>query len=317
MSVRRILPAVAEIREIGEDELERWVELKRSATARTGTVDDYLDWRRQAGATVWLLASSDGADAGVALGVGDWHAPPGVGHGGIYVPADRRRGGVGTALLDGLYRWARDHRYRELLATVQEDDPTSLAWAERRGFVEVRRNSTLALDLERVEAPSIAPPDGIEIVTWADRPDLAPAMYEVAREAYPDVPGQEDDEMASFEDWLSADMQGTSDRPEATFVALADGEVVAYAKLALSSSRPTVAIHDLTGVRRQWRGRGIAGALKRAEIAWAKQAGYTRLETMNEERNEPIRRLNERHGYRQEPGEITVRGTVPAATGGS
>jgi GNAT superfamily N-acetyltransferase len=58
------------------------------------------------------------------------------------------------------------------------------------------------------------------------------------------------------------------------------------------------------------RRRGIAGALKRAEIRWAKENGFTRLETMNEERNEPIRRLNERHGYRLEPGKVTVRGPV-------
>ena len=68
------------------------------------------------------------------------------------------------------------------------------------------------------------------------------------------------------------DMQGAGDRPEATFVALADGEVVAYAKLSLSLARPTVAMHDITGVMRAWRGRGIAGALKAAEIAGRRRA---------------------------------------------
>jgi mycothiol synthase len=106
------------------------------------------------------------------------------------------------------------------------------------------------------------------------------------------------------------DMHGASDSPEATFVALEGDEVVAYAKLALSLARPTVAMHDITGVRRAWRGRGIARALKAAEIAWAKEHGYERLETQNEERNEPIRRLNERYGYVAEPGSITVRGPV-------
>ena len=81
-------------------------------------------------------------------------------------------------------------------------------------------------------------------------------------------------------------------------------------KLSLSLARPTVAMHDMTGVKRAWRGRGIAGALKRAEIAWAKENGYTRLETQNEERNEPILRLNERHGYVVEPGAVTVRGPL-------
>jgi GNAT superfamily N-acetyltransferase len=67
------------------------------------------------------------------------------------------------------------------------------------------------------------------------------------------------------------DMQGADDRPEATFVALVDGEAVAYAKLALSRARPAAAMHDMTGVRRAWCGCGIARALKAAEIAWAKE----------------------------------------------
>ena len=63
-------------------------------------------------------------------------------------------------------------------------------------------------------------------------------------------------------------------------------------------------------MRRDARGRGIAGCLKRAEIAWAKQNGFRYLRTFDEERNEPIRRLNERHGYRLEPGFVSVRGTL-------
>ena len=102
-------------------------------------------------------------------------------------------------------------------------------------------------------------------------------------------------------------MQGHSDLPDATFVALLGGEVVGYAKLNRSSSRERVALHDMTGVKRAFRGRGIAGALKRAEIAWAKAHGYEQLETSNEVRNEPIRRLNERHGYVVTPGDVVLR----------
>jgi RimJ/RimL family protein N-acetyltransferase len=162
------------------------------------------------------------------------------------------------------------------------------------------------LELAGVEAPDVAPPAGIEIVTSAERPELARAMYEVAREAYPDIPGEADNEIASFEEWLSGDMQGSGDRPEAVFVALEGDEVVGYAKFSISNARPGVVMHDITGVRRAHRGRGIAGALKRAEIAWAKRSGFTTIETMNEVRNEPIRRLNERHGYRITPGDIVL-----------
>lgn len=299
------------IREIHEDELERWVDTMRAALDEADTAEGYLDWKRQARETAWFLASLDGRDVGAAIGVGGWHSPEGVARGEIRVAPDARRRGVGSALLGVVSDWARALGYVELTGPVKEVDEGSLHWTARRGFAEVGRNSVLALDLTAIDAPAVVAPEGIEIVAWAERPDAAPGMYEVAKEAYPDVPGEEDAEMEPFEQWLSMDMQGSGDRPEATFVAVAADEVVAYAKLSLSLARPTVAMHDMTGVKRAWRGRGIAGALKAAEIAWAKDNGYVRLETQNEERNEPIRRLNQRHGYVVEPGSVTVRGPVP------
>jgi GNAT superfamily N-acetyltransferase len=301
---------VASIREIQEDELERWVAVTRAAFHETDTVEGYLDWKRQARETIWLLASDTRGDIGSAIGIGGWHSPEGVARGEVRVIGESRRGGVGTELLAALSAWARGLGYTELMGPVKETDSVSLAWASRRGFVEVGRNTLLALDLTMIVAPSVDPPAGIEIASWAERPDAVAGMYEVAREAYPDVPGEEDAEVDSFEEWLAMDMQGAGDRPEATFVAFAGEEVVAYAKLSLSLARPTVAMHDMTGVKRTWRGRGIARALKAAEIAWAVETGYERLETQNEERNEPIRRLNERYGYVVEPGSVTVRGPL-------
>ena len=107
-------------------------------------------------------------------------------------------------------------------------------------------------------------------------------------------------------------MQGASDDSRAVFVALENGEVVGYAKLSFSEDTTERAFHDLTGVKRAHRGRGIAAALKRTQIAWAKANGYTSLQTSNEVRNEPIRRLNERYGYVLEPGVVIVRGSLVA-----
>jgi GNAT superfamily N-acetyltransferase len=301
---------VTEIREIREDELDRWVAAAKAALDEVDTAEGYLDWKRQARETIWLLASENGRDVGTGIGVGGWHSPEGVARAEVRVVGDARGRGVGSALLAELSVWARGLGYGELMGGVKEVDAESLAWAGRRGFVEVGRNSMLVLDLTAIEAPPVEAPDGIEIVSWVERPGVERGMYEVARQAYPDVPGEEEAEIAPFEEWLSMDMQGASDRQEATFLALADGEVVAYAKLALSMARPTVAMHDMTGVLRAWRGRGIARALKAAEIAWAKESGFERLETQNEERNEPIRRLNERFGYVVTPGTVSVRGPI-------
>jgi GNAT superfamily N-acetyltransferase len=228
----------------------------------------------------------------------------------LTVLSERRRRGLGTALYRALSEWLRPQGVHELHGPVSEDDAESLAFAERRGFVEIARDSRMILELGSFEPPSVDPPEGIEIITWAERPELASGLYEVACESFPDVPGDEDRKMESYDDWLRIHMQGSGDRPDATFVALADSEVIGYAKFSLTEAQPTVAIHDMTGVKRAWRGRGVAGALKRAELAWAKRAGFERLQTTNEVRNEPIRRINQRLGYRAEPGRVTMRGPL-------
>lgn len=300
-----------EIAEIGDDDLAQLLAVRNAVWPHDPeTVEGYLDWRRQADDMVWLLARRDGEVVGAGVGIVGWHSPPGVGRATVVVLPSARGAGVGDAVGARLVSWLRERGCVEATGGVSETDPASMAWAERRGFVEIGRNSILALDLSEIAAPAVAPPPGVEIVTLAERPELARTLYDVYREAVHDIPGESDAELEPFDDWLVNDMQGASDRPDATFVALLAGEVAGYAKLSMLVSEGGVAWHDLTAVRRDVRGRGIAGCLKRAEIAWAKQNGFRFLKTFNEERNEPIRRLNERHGYQLEPGFITVRGAL-------
>jgi mycothiol synthase len=228
----------------------------------------------------------------------------------LTVLEDGRRRGLGSALYATVSEWMRERGLEELHASAMEDDEESVAYAARRGFREIERYPRLLLELSTIEAPAVQTPPGVEILTWADHPDLARGMYEVAVEAYADVPGGDTEEMESFEDWIAHDMQSSGDQPEATFVAVAGGEVVGYAKYFLTAARPTVAFHDMTAVRRSWRGRGVARSLKQAQIAWAKHAGYEVLETANEERNEPIRRLNADLGYRLAPGRLVLEGPL-------
>lgn len=224
------------------------------------------------------------------------------------VRAARRRG-VGTALYRALSAWAAERGKTELEVPVVDVDPDGLEFATKHGFVEVFRETFAALDLAEVPARAVEPPEGLRIVTWEERPELARGMYEVAVEAVPDIPGNED-AILSYEMWLEHFMSGSADRPEATFVALAGDEVVGFAKLHLSDVRPTVAVLDLTGVKRAWRGRGIGRALKATEITWAKRAGYERIETANELRNAAIRHLNESFGFRPIPGRAMLRGPL-------
>jgi GNAT superfamily N-acetyltransferase len=302
---------VLRIREIAEDELQRLVDVAKAAMPREeASVSIFVDWRGQADEMVWMLAEDDGEPAGAGFALTGWHTPPHRAIGSALVPPDLRGAGTGAALLEALESWAIDRGATELDGAVTEDDEGSLAWARKYGYEEVGRNSRLVLDLTAIDAPEPAPPAGVEIVTWAEHPELVAGMYEVAREATPDIPGEEEGDIGALEEWVARDMQGDSDDPRAVFVAVLDGEVVGFAKLSLLRERSDRAFHDLTGVKRAYRGRGIAAALKRTQIAWAKANGYASLQTSNEVRNEPIRRLNERYGYELEPGVVIVRGVI-------
>lgn len=268
------------------------------------TIDEVRSFESRASAFADFIAPGGSA----WIGLLPWR--PGVGQAFVTVLPEHRRQGLGMALYERISEWLAEHEVDRIDTVVPEDEPESIAFAVKHGFEEVERNGRMILELATIEPEPPMPPDSLQIVTWAHRPELARGIYEVACEAYPDIPGDRDETIEPFEDWLDHELKGAGDRAEATFLAVAGDEVVGYAKFSLTDAQPTTAHHDMTAVKRAWRQRGIAGALKRTQIAWAKEHGYERLATQNEMRNEPIRRLNQRLGYREAPGRIVMRGPL-------
>jgi mycothiol synthase len=68
--------------------------------------------------------------------------------------------------------------------------------------------------------------------------------------------------------------------------------------------------NGLTAVRRSHRRRGLATALKRAQISWAAANGFRELVPSSVEGNEAMRAVNERLGYKPLPAWIVVQGAV-------
>jgi GNAT superfamily N-acetyltransferase len=217
------------------------------------------------------------------------------------VPAARRRG-VGTAMLAEISSRAQGFGKDKLQGEVKESDADSRAFLERRGFVRVGAEKALVLELEGLEPPEVDPPDGVRIVSRAEEPDRLEGMYVVAAQADEDIPGATG--VQTFDEWKAQEIDKPAKRPELCFIALAGEEVVGYAALHATGEE---CFHALTATRRDWRRRGVASALKRAEIGAVIRSGrYRRLLTESEERNEPMRRLNEKLGFVPAPEWSTV-----------
>jgi len=221
--------------------------------------------------------------------------------GDIAVVPEARRRGIGSAMLADFSRRGRALGKKSLQGEVKETDAESRAFVERRGFVQFGAEKAVVLDLAGVELLAVDPPAGVRIASRQEVPDRLEDMYAVAVQADEDIPGSVGAQ--TFEQWRALEIDKPSRRAELCYIALAGDEVVGYA--ALHVFRDEV-FHGLTVTRRDWRRRGVATALKRAEIAAAKREGFSRLITESEERNEPMRRLNEKLGFVPAPELSTV-----------
>jgi mycothiol synthase len=283
-------------------DLETWAALKSTVVPNEPVTAEQLVTSDEPGRLL-LLAEL----AGVAVGCGI--AAPSHFGGRAFVAArvlaDHRRRGIGTALLRALSAHAHAPGRDGINAFVYADEPHSVAFAEHFGLVEVD------FQLEQVRAirdePAPEPPAGLELVAVAGRRDeLLAAAWPVAHEAYADLP-LPGEVTYQLDEWLREE----ATRPEGSFVAFQDREVVGWAGLNVHANGAATAEHGLTAVRRDRRGRGIGRALKSAQIHWAAQNGVVELISWTQKGNEAMQALNRTLGYVDNSKVITYQGPLP------
>jgi mycothiol synthase len=223
----------------------------------------------------------------------------------VRVRREWRRQGIGTTLFAAVSELARASRWTELYTVARHDDADTIAYVGKRGFRETMRMQQLALDLDAAGEPGPRHvPDGVELLPLT--PELERKTYEAAREIHPDFP-DEPGFVGEIEQWRREELPQHVLR-DCTFVAVAAGEAVGYATLL--DADDGVGLHGVTGVRRAWRGRGVAHALKQAQVAAARARGLRELRTTTSSANGPMLRVNERLGYRRDVAWIHFRGPL-------
>jgi mycothiol synthase len=283
------------------DQVESYVAVWNAVTSEEPTFFEQ-QWERlqRDPRRLYLLAEHEGEVVGCGFaGASD---SPGRGFVSPRVLPDARRRGVGSRLLQRLCGHLTRLEFELVSAHVDGNDPGSRAFAERHGFVESDRQVEQVKTIGDELSPEL--PDGIRFVSIAERPELLRQAYELGLQGWADM-ATTAPVTISLDDWL----RDEATIPGGSFVALAEDEIVGYTGLC---RHPDGVVEDgLTVVRRDWRRRGLARALKQAELAWAAANGIGEIVTWTQGGNDGMRAANEQLGYVYRSVSITVGRPLP------
>ena len=229
----------------------------------------------------------------------------------VNVLPEHRRQGIGTALYQHLLQELAPHDPMELMAVTREDYEESVRFLQHRGFQEVQRQWESILEVASFDPTPFAgvaekvAAQGIQIRTVRELesdPERDRKLYELEAALDEDVPSPEPSTMPEFEEWQKV-WDDPSLLPDGWFVAVHGDQYVGMS--ALWGSQASRDLYTgLTGVRRAYRRKGIATAMKLRAIAYAQATGAPRIRTWNEVNNQGMLSINERLGFVRQPASI-------------
>ena len=216
--------------------------------------------------------------------------------------------GVGTALAEAVESFAVANGATKFSAFCPDRERTGTRFFERRGYRPGRQFFPSLLHLGEFDRSRFPDglPEGIRIATLSELGDTEAnrrRLFEVNRECDLDEPGSLEYGLYSWEDYVRNTLTAPGFTPDGAIVAL-DGDDWAGIHVLMPWDQGGEAdmATDFTGVRRPWRRRGLALALKLAGIDWALSLGRHRLLTNNDSTNAAMLAINERLGFRRLSG---------------
>ncbi|OLD12865.1 MAG: hypothetical protein AUI97_05520 [Crenarchaeota archaeon 13_1_40CM_3_52_17] len=233
----------------------------------------------------------------------------------IWVDPQHQRKGIGNALYE---RLSQDFKVLGAVTSwtgVREDMPFPIKFAMNRGFHEKMRAWESRLNPATVNLLAFqkyldkASQHRIHFVTLADEMSSDPACYAklhaLVQAVSADIPRPEQFTPVSFEQWSAFEMKSPNLVPQGYMIAKDGDRYVGMSTVWKAQKDPKGLYQGLTGVVRDYRGRGIAVALKLKVIEFARNNKYEKLKTWNDSTNAPMLGINVKLGFKREVGWIT------------
>ncbi len=264
------------------------------------------------------------SDEGEIVGyVWCWRAPwtePGYLNCTIVTAEAFRRQGAGDLLLRHAVEWGAGLGATAIYTDVWDDSADSLRFAEKRGFSTDRHAFQSVLELQHADWNSIddgsittrLEAEGIRFTTLADVPleQGEQKLYELYQETLVDIPGFTGD-IPHIDEWRKWYLKPEGYAPEQVIIAT-DGDIYVGVSNVLRNHTTNGMYHEYTGVRKEYRGRKIALALKIKALLLAKERHTPYMRTDNDSLNHAMLGINRRLGYQPLRGSYRLRADVAA-----
>ena len=324
-AISATLPSGYRAREFRDSDREPWTEERNAQVheLQRGTADEWREWEAIDPPKFQLRVSVDAPDgslaAGAEVGPGFFPREDGTLFGGVNVVRTHRRKGLGAALLTAVEREARAAKAPRILSNTSAAFAGSLEWATKRGYKEIGRRIESYVDVRsfdgaplddvvtRVEASGIRLATITELLRGRDAAATERfwrELWEAEAPMWEDVPWASPTPHWPFEKFKKMAVDSGKMVPDATIVAL-DGERIA-AFTTTGRQGTDRGYTWMTGTGRDYRGRGLATALKVKMLAAAKAAGLRAMLTTNDEPNKAMRGINYTLGYEPLPAHIQL-----------
>lgn len=225
---------------------------------------------------------------------------------------DHQRMGIGSSLIKELEVFAKEKGASCVVGAVTEHRKDSADMVKRRGYEFKTLFFQSEIDPQGFDPNAFAQivvqvgESGYHVKTLSELPQTEEtdrAYYQATHDSDTDTPWIEYYGVHNYEKFKKVLLGAPWFDRRGAFLAMKDGQIVGVSNVNKGSKEFNGEMFiEFTGVVPDHRGKGLATAMKVRALQYAKEIGGTKVRTGNNTSNAPMRAVNKKLGFIEQPG---------------